>query len=182
VIDPSTFDLAQEILAQRGDAPKRASSPSDYHLTGKITSTACTRRYVGTNAGGRSRTYRYYTCWTRSRYGADHCAAPRIDADALDGMILNTLRDFYANHLTEASDAIAATRTQHHQARGGYEDELTTIEDQLTVKNEVVDRYLTDYEENKIDRDTVAERIEKISEQIRQLRHRRDELTFLPRR
>ncbi len=62
VVDPATFDLAQEILAHRGEAPTKASSPSDYHLTGKITCSACTRRYVGTNAGGRSRTYRYYTC------------------------------------------------------------------------------------------------------------------------
>jgi hypothetical protein len=37
----------------------------------------------------------------------------------------------------------------------------------------------TEYEENKIDRDTVAQRIEKVSERIQQLRHRRDELTFL---
>jgi hypothetical protein len=43
----------------------------------------------------------------------------------------------------------------------------------------VVDRYLTEYEDNKIDRDTVARRIEKISEQIRQLRHQRDEMIFL---
>ena len=43
----------------------------------------------------------------------------------------------------------------------------------------MVDRYLTEYEDNKIDRDTVAQRVEKVSEQIRQLRHRRDELTFL---
>ncbi|MEU7874298.1 recombinase zinc beta ribbon domain-containing protein [Dactylosporangium sp. NPDC049140] len=173
------FDLAEEILAQRGEVPTKASSPSDYHLTGKITYPACTRRYVGTNAGGRSRTYRYCTCWTRSRYGVDHCAAPRIHADALDSLVLDILRDFYTNHLTEALDAITAARAQHHRARGGYEHELTTIEDQLAAKESVVDRYLTDYEENRIERDTVAERIEKISEQIRQLRHRRDELTFL---
>ncbi len=94
-------------------------------------------------------------------------------------MILDILRDFYTNHLTEALDAIVAERAQHHRARGGYEQERATIEDQLATKEGVVDRYLTDYEENKIDRDIVAERIENISEQIRQLRHRRDELTFL---
>ncbi len=178
MIDPATFDLAQEILTLRGEAPNKASSPSAYHLTGKIACPACTRRYVGTNAVGGSRTYRYYTCWTRSRYGVDHCA-PRIDADALDAMVLDTLRDFYTNHLTEARDAIAEARSHHHRARAGYEHELTTVNDQLAAKEEAVDRYLTEYEDNKIDRDTVAQRIEKISERIRQLRHRRDELTFL---
>jgi hypothetical protein len=43
----------------------------------------------------------------------------------------------------------------------------------------VVDRYLTEYEDDKIDRETVARRVDKLSDQIRQLRHRRDELTYL---
>jgi hypothetical protein len=43
----------------------------------------------------------------------------------------------------------------------------------------VVDRYLAEYEDDKIDRETVARRIEKISPQIRQLRHQRGELAFL---
>jgi site-specific DNA recombinase len=83
VIDPATFDLAQQILAERGETPaKKANASSEYHLTGKITCPRYARRYIGTNAYGRSRTYRYYTCWTRNRYGVDHCDAPRIDADA----------------------------------------------------------------------------------------------------
>jgi hypothetical protein len=43
----------------------------------------------------------------------------------------------------------------------------------------VVDKYLTEYEDNKIDHDTVARRLEKVAEQIRQLRHQRDELAFM---
>ncbi len=179
VIDPTTFELAQEILAQRGEAPKKAGSPSDYHLTGKIKCPTCTRRYVGTNAYGRSRTYRYYTCWTRSRYGVDHCGAPRIDADALDAKVLDAVQDFYTNRLDQARCAIAAEHAHHQQARAGYEGELAAIEEQLAAKETIVDRYLGEYEDNKIDRDTVARRIEKISEQIRQLGHRRDELAFL---
>jgi hypothetical protein len=75
--------------------------------------------------------------------------------------------------------AIAASRAQHWQARTGYERELATVDEQLTAKEAVVDGYLTEYEDNKIDRDTVASRIEKISDQIRHLRHRRDELAFM---
>lgn len=43
------------------------------------------------------------------------------------------------------------------------------------VKETVVDAYLADYEEGKIDRDIVARRIDKVSDQIRRLRYRRDE-------
>ena len=56
IIGEAVSDLAQEILAQRGEASKKAGSPSDYHLTGKITCPVCKRRYVGSNAVGRSRT------------------------------------------------------------------------------------------------------------------------------
>jgi site-specific DNA recombinase len=180
VIDPATFDLAQKVLAERGEMPaKKAMASSDYHLTGKITCPACNQRYLGTNAYGRSRTYRYYTCFTRNRYSVDRCSAPRIHADTLDALVLDALRDFYTNHLDEAERAIADARNEQHQARDGYAHELAEVQEQLAAKEEVVDRYLTEYEDNKLDRETVARRIEKLSDQIRQLRHRRDELTYL---
>jgi site-specific DNA recombinase len=179
-IDPATFDLAQRILAQRGESPSRkAAGSSDYHLTGKLTCPRCGRTYLGTNAVGRSRTYRYYTCFTRSRYGVEHCAAPRIDADALDALVVTALRDFYTEQLDLAQDAVAAARAKRHQARSGLEGERASIEDQLAAKEAVVDKYLTDYEDNKIDRDAVARRVDKLAEQIRQLRQRRDELSFI---
>ncbi len=49
----------------------------------------------------------------------------------------------------------------------------------MATKEAVVDKYLTDYENNKIDHNTVAARVEKISERIRQLRNKRDELAFM---
>ena len=104
---------------------------------------------------------------------------PRIDADTLDAQVLAVLRDFYTNHLHEAEQAIAAARDDQRQARAGYTLELAELQEQLATREAVVDRYLTEYEDNKIDRETVASRIEKLSDQIRQLRHRRDELIFL---
>ncbi|UWZ34835.1 zinc ribbon domain-containing protein [Dactylosporangium roseum] len=180
MIEPATFDLAQQILTERGEMPaKKALASSDYHLTGKINCPACNQRYLGTNAHGRSRTYRYYTCYTRNRYGVDRCDAPRIDADALDALVLAALRDFYTNRLDQAQQAIAAARDEQHQARAGFQHELADVQERLAAKEAVIDRYLTDYEENKIDRDAVARRIDKLSEEARQLRHRQDELTVL---
>ncbi len=180
LIDPDTFDLAQRILTDRGDNPAtKAGAASEYHLTGKLTCARCGRTYLGTSAVGRSRAYRYYTCFTRSRYGVDHCAAPRIDADALDDAVLAALADFYTTKLDQARQAITAARAEHRHAQAGYERELAAVTEQLAAKEAVVDTYLTDYEEKKIDRDIVARRIDKISEQIRRIRHRRDELMFL---
>jgi site-specific DNA recombinase len=43
---------------------------------------------IGTAANGRSKTYRYYTCFTRARYGKQECSAPRLNADDLDRAVL----------------------------------------------------------------------------------------------
>ncbi|WP_165949659.1 zinc ribbon domain-containing protein [Micromonospora sp. KC207] len=61
------FDLAQRILGKRSaEIGQRAANPSDYTL---IRCPQCGHRYVGTAAHGRYKTYRYYTCWSRARYG-----------------------------------------------------------------------------------------------------------------
>ena len=42
----------------------------------------CGRGYIGTAATGRSKTYRYYTCWSRARYGNKAgCDIHRFNAD-----------------------------------------------------------------------------------------------------
>ena len=73
-------------------APRRLG---DYHLTGLITCPHCGQRYIGTSANGRTRRYRYYTCFTRTRYGntppAPH-PAPRRRSST---QILKALHDFY---------------------------------------------------------------------------------------
>jgi hypothetical protein len=47
----------------------------------------------------------------------------------------------------------------------------------MTQKDVAVDRYLTDYEDGKLDRE-VIKRIEKLSGRLTELRHRRDGLLF----
>lgn len=69
-------------------------SGSDYHLTGLITCPACGHKFIGTAATGRNRVYRYYTCFSRVRYGTHGCQAQRLPADALDTAVLNSLATF----------------------------------------------------------------------------------------
>ncbi len=180
LIDPATFAHADRILTERGDNPAaKASASSDYHLTGKITCPGCGRTYLGGNATGRSRVYRYYTCTTRSRHGVDHCQAPRIDADLLDERILAALCDFYTTKVDLVTDAIALARADYRTARAGHEQELAALTGQLAARQATIDKYLADYEHNKIRPDVVAGRVDKLSNEIRQLQRRRDELTLL---
>jgi site-specific DNA recombinase len=89
IIENGTFADAQRILAARGeDYSKRAANGSDYLLTGLMRCPSCGKAMIGTRAHGRSRVYRYYTCFTRLRYEAARCDAARLDADAVEDAVI----------------------------------------------------------------------------------------------
>jgi site-specific DNA recombinase len=76
LIDRDTYRRAQEIVAARGSAnTQRAMSDSDYCLTGLLTCPDCGHRYIGTSAHNKRQRYRYYTCYTRTRFGRSAPAA-----------------------------------------------------------------------------------------------------------
>jgi site-specific DNA recombinase len=112
LITAKQFDLAQRILSRRSaEIGQRASNPSDYVLTGKIRCPQCRRGYVGTAAHGRSKTYRYYTCWSRLRYGTKAgCDIHRFNADDLETAISQALLDFY----TTRGDLITQALSSFH--------------------------------------------------------------------
>ncbi len=179
IIEATVFAQAQQILTERGENPAvKAGASSDYHLTGKIICPRCGRSYLGTNATGRTRTYRYYTCFTRSRYGTSHCDAPRLDADRLDAAALRALGDFYATGHDLIAETLDAVEIEQVRERTALRTELDGLTGTIAAKEAVIDRYLADYETNRIDQDTVARRVKTLSEELRALRHRRDQLTY----
>ena len=76
-------------------------------------------------ARGRTKFYRYYTCWTRARYGSAACSADRLNADAADRALLANLAAFCRNHgdlITAAGRGIAGLSGQasrHERVAGG---------------------------------------------------------------
>jgi hypothetical protein len=50
---------------------------------------------IGTRATGRTKTYRYYTCFNLARYDATKCDFTRLNADAVDTAVLDALAGFY---------------------------------------------------------------------------------------
>jgi site-specific DNA recombinase len=79
LVSQELFDAVQGLLAERGeDYSKRASNPSQYLLTGLMRCGRCKKQYLGTAATGRSSRYRYYTCYTRQRYGTARCDNDRL--------------------------------------------------------------------------------------------------------
>ncbi|MDT5051252.1 MAG: site-specific recombinase [Mycobacterium sp.] len=116
IIDQAVFNAAGRLLAARGEArTHRAASSSEYHLTGRIRCPRCGKGFIGTAAHGRSKIYRYYTCWTRARYGTSTCNADRLNADAADQALFVNLAVFYRDHrdLIAAAAATEADTARH---------------------------------------------------------------------
>ena len=179
IITPDTWTAAHTILDARGEShAHRAASGSDYILTGRIRCPQCGKAMIGTRATGRTRTYRYYTCWSLARYNATVCDAKRLDADAVDTAILDALTSFYRRHHTLIADAVAAARQRHRAAHSERHAELATVEQELTSTAAKTDRYLAAFERGTIDEELVAGRLTELRATITQLRTRRDELTL----
>ncbi|MDQ2881736.1 MAG: zinc ribbon domain-containing protein [Actinomycetota bacterium] len=180
LVDQATFHHAGAIMDARGeDHTRRASNASDYHLTGRIRCPQCGKALIGTAAHGRNKTYRYYTCFSRARYGTTTCNAPRINADAMDEAIFHALTGFYRHHRDLIEHAVADATADHTAGIGDRRAELTTVEKELTRANSAIERYLQAFEDGDLDPATVKDRMKRLSGKITQLTGHRDELADL---
>jgi site-specific DNA recombinase len=149
----------QDLLAERGDDHAgQVANRSDYDLAGLIKCTHCGKRYIGNAANGRGGRYRYYTCFSRQRYGIAACNADRLRADQLEGAI---------------RDALLATYRRgdlFHQA---------VIQAKLQQTSQAIDRYLDAFEQGTMPEDLCRPRLQKPSTQRDQLRARERQLRAL---
>ncbi|MEV4702177.1 recombinase family protein [Actinoplanes sp. NPDC049316] len=182
IITQEQFSKAQTILGRRGEQiGQRAANPSDYTLTGKISCPQCGRKYVGTAANGRSNRYRYYTCWTRNRYGTKQgCGIHRFSADQLEHAIGQALIDFYTTGHDVIEQAVTRFLTNHGQATGKLHDELDATKRQLKEASAAIDRYLTAFERGTFDDQDpdVKARLVELRKQTKQLRADKARLEF----
>ncbi|GAB3522613.1 recombinase family protein [Phytohabitans suffuscus] len=180
IITQTQFDLAQRILNKRStDIGQRAANPSDYSLTGKILCPQCGRGYIGTAAKGRYKTYRYYTCWSRARYGTKAgCDVYRLNADDLEQAMAAALLDFYTTHDDLINKAVATFQERHTAATSDLRNQLAAVERELQTAAAATDRYLTAFERGTLDDDDgqIRERITLLKDQTRHLRGRKADL------
>ncbi|MFE3254590.1 recombinase zinc beta ribbon domain-containing protein [Nocardia sp. NPDC059091] len=178
IIDTDTFDHAQSVLEARGEShAHRAANSSGYLLTGRLRCPRCGRAMIGTRATGRSRTYRYYTCFNRTRYDTDKCDFTRLDADSVDAAVLEALSNFYRTRHDLISQAIHAQKRHHRDASSDTRAELATISAELAKAQQAIDRYLNAFENGTLDPELLAGRLGELRTKTTQLATRRDQLT-----
>jgi site-specific DNA recombinase len=180
IIGNEQFELAQRILGKRStQIGQRAANPSEYMLTGLIRCPQCGRGYVGTAAHGRTASYRYYTCWSRVRYGTKAgCDIHRFNADTIETAITTALLDFYTHHGDLIEQAVAEFQAQHTADSSRLRDELAAVTRELKDTSAAIDRYLIAFEKGTLDdEDThVRDRLATLKAQSKQLRGRKAQL------
>lgn len=167
---------AGECRRRSEDRAKRAASGSDYLLTGLIRCPSCGSAMLGTRAHGKTRVYRYYSCYRRTRYDTSTCGAQRIDADAIEDAVTGALASFYRGQHALIADAIAAAQASHAAANEGRRAELAATEHELARTGAALDRYLAAFESGALDPEDLAGRLAQLKARSHQLRARRDEL------
>ena len=147
--------------------PRRSSSPAS------SSAPASGKHFVGTSAVGNR--YRYYTCFTRQRYGIKFCNAERLPAEELDAAILDSLLHVYEQ--TDLFDkAVSATRHRARSRRANHDKELVVIDAEITKAEDAIERYLSAFEAGTLSEAQCGKRLEQLAAKVSELRARREEL------
>ncbi len=176
LVDLELFARAAQILQERGeDCSLRRSNQSDYLLTGLVKCAQCGKRYVGAAANGKGGRYPYYVCFTRQRYGRQHCEGDRLPAEELEHAILAQLRSVLEQEPL-VRQAIEEAFAELQAARPKRQADLARLEAELRKTNEALDRYFRAFEEQTLPAAACGSRIEELTEKLRGLEARREEL------
>ena len=177
LVDVEVFDAVQELRAGRGEnLSKRAANSSAYLLSGLVVCSTCGKRFVGNIAGGSRYRYRYYTCFTRQRYGKDSCPTDRLPAEELDRAVLDALLALY-EEVDLFERAADAARQRASAERDRLLTELEAVEAELRKGDDAIERYLLAFEAGTLPEATCSKRLDAIAERAVELRARRVDLS-----
>ena len=168
LIEEDTFEAAQAILARRSAEPaRRRTDGSDYLLSGlALVCDRCGHTLIGASANGRhGKRYAYYTCYSRSRYGVDHCDQARLPKDDLEEAILGQMGEVYADTalieaaLTEAGAELRKTETARSERLAAIDAEGADLRTRI-------DRYFASFEAGQLSPQIAGGRVEALGARL----------------
>jgi site-specific DNA recombinase len=159
LIDTETFARAQALLKERGaDMAMRASSRTDFLLSGLIRCGRCRRAYVGMSAKGNGGTYHYYACSGRQKLGRKACDGERIPRQKLEDAIFSQLTGIYR-------DGGLIREAIEQAAQSGESDRKTLAQERAALAKETsrteraIERYQEAFEGGDLNAAHFGERI-----------------------
>ena len=138
--------LSREPPVSRRSVHQRASNSSEYLLTSLVVCDRCGKHFVGGTYHGNRYRYRYYTCFSRHRYGTSTCPADRLPAEELDRAVLESLMAVYSTS-DLFREAVAGARGRTDDMRDQCEAEIRLVDVELRKIDDATDRYLAAFED-----------------------------------
>ena len=176
LVGQDAFEATQKTLAARAEhAWKRRSNTSDYLLSGLVRCGRCGSRFLGTVAHGRKGPYRYYTCFSRNRYGRHGCQADRLPADAFERAVLASMQATYSDSGL-IDRAVAGAIKKANAAVPSKRSELRSLEAKIEKAEQALQRYFDAFESGSLTARRLAGRIDELEHRLAELRIHRETL------
>jgi site-specific DNA recombinase len=172
LIDTGTFERVQALLKERGeDMAMRASSRSDFLLSGVIRCGRCRRAYVGMSAKGNGGTYHYYACSGRQKLGRKSCDGERIPREKLEDAILSQLTGIYRDGglIREAIEEVAQSSESDREA---LRKERAALAKETSRTERAIERYQEAFEGGELNVAHFSERVSTLRARLDALRDR----------
>ena len=173
IIVKDQFIQANQILDKRaGDRSSRNSVRSEYLLSGNIYCGVCGAKMSGISGNKNGVKHNYYVCSRRSKHGKDKCGMDYVRADALEGAIVDQIRQVAAD--PDVLNAIVASANEKLKTeRPEVESSLKMADSKLEKMRKSLDRYFQAFENGTMDPAVCGERIKKLNEQLEELQEER---------
>jgi Recombinase len=160
LVDKDLFERVQEILGECSeDISLRRSNQSEYLATAVTTATTCASP----------------VSFSRQRYGKKACEGERLPADQLEEAILDQLLAVLERE-PMVREAISEAFAELDADQPKREAELERIDAERRRTSESLERYFRAFEEGTMPESACAPRIGELSEKLRGLEARREEL------
>ena len=145
---------------------KMAAGNSEYFLSGVLRCGVCDGAVVGAAANSKNRHYRYYQCASLARRAeADRCDNQRVDADALEAMVIEQILGAYRDSdLFEAAAALAVQHTPDVLA--ALDEQIRSAESAVSRATTAIDRYYGAFEVGELDPSELRSRVKRLEETL----------------
>ena len=109
IIERSLYERVQALLAEKGgDRVIRNGRNPEYILTGLVRCARCNQAFTPASNRRNGKVYRYYRCSTRDKKGNDACASKPLPAIAIEGFVVQRVREALADGRFASAVAKAA--------------------------------------------------------------------------
>jgi hypothetical protein len=133
ILERDVWERVQALLAEKGgDRVVRNGRNPEYLLTGIVRCACCTKAFVPASNRRNGRVYRYYRCSTRDKRGKDACPAKPLPALAIEGFVVQRVREALADGRF-ASAVAKAAKERLEGERKPLEGERATLPERIAA-------------------------------------------------